>query len=247
LELKRIFENKRIGITIRELRNLSVSDIEDALSYIKEEFDSPVIDIEKKVIKEFSYNKERNEYFLFAIIDVPMKVKELVLEKGEYLIKDRYANFARNINVIIQLDSSNIIILSQSQREIQRFSKYLREITSGSFFPVSVKFKQENLHNIIREFDDVYHLKFSKNGNKSALITFRGYDLLSDGLVTNILSNDDYSIHEIGGYLPLSSGDLLKSYLNYKGRMLIFSDPDKLKTDDLFILIKTLEKMKEKR
>lgn len=246
MELERIIENNRLGITIRKLHDLSADNIEEALSYIKAEHDSPIIDTDKKVIKEFTYNKARNEYYLFAIIDVPIKLKELIYEEGKYIIKDQQQNFARNIDALIRLDSSNIILLSQSQREVQRFSKYIREMTSGVFLPVSLKFSQKKLNDIIKRFDSIRHLKLAETGEGKKTITFKGKDLLSDNLVNTTLYDNDYLIYEIGGYLSLSSERSVKSYLNHKGRLIILSDCDKLIMDDLFDLIKDLEKMEAK-
>lgn len=244
IRIDRVFENRRLGITFLKLRDFSVSNLASSVDAIRLEMKAPLIGIKRRAIQQFDYIEERDEYHLSAIIDVPIKIKELVIEEDELKTHERVEYFARNIEGIIQLKTATIILFSQSQREVRKFSKYIKEITLNGFKPVPIKFDSDGTRKIIKDFKEIYHLKVLKNDGRGVKsIRFDGENLLEDDIVSEILSDRNFGIAEIGGLRNLSFDSGLKCYLNNRGRVCIYGNQTTITTKNIYNLIQDIEKM----
>jgi hypothetical protein len=244
IQIDRVFENRGLGITFLKLRDYSVSKLTSSVDGIRLEMKAPLVGIKRRAIQQFDYIEERDEYHISAIIDVPIKIKELFIEEDELKTHERVEYFARNIEAIIQLKTATIILFSQSQREVRKFSKYIKEITLNGFKPVPIKFNSEGMRKMVKDFEIVHRIKISESGNQSVKsIRFDGQNLLDDDLVSEILSNGNFEIAEIGGIRPLSSDSYVKFYMNNRGRVCIYGDQNTITTKNIYNLIQDIEKM----
>ena len=244
IEINRVFENHRLGMTFLAFRSFSLGNLERSLDAIRLEKTVPLVGVKKRVIQRFDYVKEKEECHISSVIDLPIKVKELIIEEGELKTKERVEYFARNIEAIIRLKMPSIITFSQSQREVRKFNKYIKEITLKGFNPVPIKFNPEGVRKRVKDFEIVHHLKISESGNQSVKsIRFDGQNLLGDDLVSEILSNGNFEIVEIGGIRPLSSDSNVKFYMNNRGRVCIYGDQNTITTKNIYNLIQDIEKM----
>lgn len=244
IRIDRVFEKRGLGITFLKLRDYSVSKLTSSVDAIRLEMKAPLVGIKRRAIQQFDYIEERDEYHISAIIDVPIKIKELVIEDEELKINERVEYFARNIEGIIQLKTATIILFSQSQREVRKFSRYIKEITLNGFKPVPIKFNSEGMRKMVKDFEIVHRLKISESGNQSVKsIRFDGQNLLDDDLVSEILSNGNFEIAEIGGIRPLSSDSYVKFYMNNRGRVCIYGDQNTITIKNIYNLIQDIEKM----
>ena len=242
VRIDKVSENGRLGITFLKLRDFSVSNLASSADTIRLEMKAPLVGIKRRAIQQFDYIEARDEYHISAIIDVPVKIKELVIEGEELKINERVEYFARNIEGIIQLKTDTLILFSQSQREVRKFSKYIKEITLNGFKPVPTKVDSDGMRKIIKDFETIYHLKVLKNnGIDIKSIRFDGENLLEANLVSEILSNEIFEISEIGGIRPISSDNYVKFYINNRGRVGIYGDPSTITIENIYNLIRDVE------
>jgi hypothetical protein len=97
---------------------------------------------------------------------------------------------------------------------------------------------------MVKDFEIAHHLKISESGNQSVKsIRFDGQNLLDDDLVSEILSNGNFEIAEIGGIRPLSSDSYVKFYVNNRGRVCIHGDQTTITIKNIYNLIQDIEKM----
>jgi hypothetical protein len=243
LKLDDILKNRALGITIRQLSDSSRFDPSTSLNCLKLEHSSSKFE-KKSLIKEFLYDSKMDECYISAIIDIPIRLKELIEENGSYRINERTINFPKDITGIIHLSKSLVFFFSRNRREDQRFSKYITQITLGGFRPLPIKFDQEKLKKVIYDFRIINHLKIF-NENDRVSTTYKGKDLLSHNIIDNLLHDEDIFIYEIGGEYSLLEDNFHKLYLNHKGRVLIKDNVDILNNDDLANLLHTIEDMRE--
>jgi hypothetical protein len=244
IRIDRVFENRRLGISFLKLRDFSDSNLASSVDAIRLEMKAPLVGIKRRAIQQFDYIEERDEYHLSSIIDVPVKINELVIEAGELKTQERVEYFARNIEAISQLKTATIILFSQSQREVRKFNKYIKEITLKGFNPVPINFNPEGMRKMVKDFEIVHRLKISESGNQSVKsIRFDGQNLLDDNLVSEILSNRNFEIAEIGGIRPLSSDSYVKFYMNNRGRVCIYGDQTTITIKNIYNLIQDIEKI----
>lgn len=246
INLDRVLKNNRVGIKFLRLKNFSASNLESSLEAIKSEENPPLIENRKRAILSFEYNKEKEDYYISAIVDVPSKINEIFIENGIPRIKETRIDLLKNIEVIFRLKTLMFIVFSQGVRETRRLSKYIRKITLGEFYPVPVKLDQNKVHNLVDEFEEITHLKVSRNiDNKVKFITFHGEDLVADELVSKVISDHSCKIYEIGGIIPLSLDDSVKFYLNHRGRISIWGSLQTLNINNLYKLIENIEEKVE--
>jgi hypothetical protein len=243
LKLDDISKNRAIGITIRQLSDSARFDPSTCLNCLKLEYNSSKLD-KKSLIKVFFYDSKMDECYISAIIDIPIRLKELIEENGSYKINERTINFPKDITGIIHLSKSLAFFFSRTRREDQRFSKYLTQITLGGFRPLPIKFDQEKLKKVVYDFRVINHLKIF-NGNNQVSTTYKGKDLLSYNVIDNFQNDENMLIYEIGGEYPLIADSFHKIYLNHKGRVLIKDNADILNNEDLANLLHTIENMSE--
>jgi len=245
VDLNRVVEKQRIGITFRTLKNYSVSKLSDSLESLNLESEAPIIGATKRrAIEHFDLIKEENEYHISSMVTSPFKIKYPTIEAGVLKIKDRVEYNARYVEAIIRMQNNLMILFSQSQPEIIKFSKYIKEITLKGFNPTPLKFNKKIMKEILNHFIKINKLKILKNsGEGIKSIRFNGEDLLEDKYVSNILENEEFEIKEIGGEIPLSDNNLINFYVNYRGRIVAKGGKEILVLDNIYPIIKEIEKI----
>lgn len=243
LEIHEMFEARRLGISFLKLMDFSVGrDLEHAINAIQSEIDKTPLGVHRRIVQQFEHLKKERELHLSAIVEVPIKIKELVVDKKEVGIKERIEYYTRNIKAIIKLKENYIVFFAQSQNEVKELANYLRELTTMKFNPVRIKLAAENMRKVVQDFETLQQLKVNMKQPEIKFVRFSGNDLFGSPIVREILSNEENEIIEIAGIKTLSPGDKVKIHLNNNGRLWIYANPDKIGVGDIYNLVKDFEK-----
>lgn len=195
----------------------------------------PYSGLKRRIIEQFEYIEEKDEYHISAIIDIPIKVREISILEGKISIQEREEYIAQNVYSIINLKRAQLIVFTSNQKSVSRFKKYLKEVSLKHFFPIQIEIDRASMSNIINKFQSVSHLKFLKKKQVVNIksLKINGLNILADKLVMDMLSDTNFYISEIGGLLNLSSKLAFYAYINNHGRIRLRGKVSELKPNDL--------------
>jgi len=244
IRLHESFEGRRLGISFLKLSNFSIGrDLERAINSIQSAIDKPPVGVGRRIIQQFEYMKKDRELYLSVIVEVPIKIRELVVGGEEIEIKERTDYYTSKIQAIIRMEKNYIVIFAQNQKEVKEFTNYLRELTVMKLNPVSIQIAPEKVRKIVKEFETIQQLKITiKSADSISFIRFSGDDLLGSPIVREILSDEKNEISEIAGIKSLSYDNQIKLHLNNKGRLWIYKNPEEINTEDIYNLLRDFEK-----
>lgn len=239
-----IFEGSRLGVSFLKLSSFSIGqDLERAINSIQSAIDKPPIGVGRRIVQQFEYIERDRELYLSVIVEVPIKIKELVVDGGEIEIKERTDYYTRNVHAIIRMEKSYIVIFAQNQREVKEFANYLRELTAMKLNPVAIQIAPEKVRETVKEFETIQQLKITMDSSDPIkFIRFSGEDLLDSPIVREILSDEKNEIIEIAGIKFLSYDNQVKLHLNNKGRLWIYKNPEEIDAGDIYHLLRDFEK-----
>lgn len=244
IEINDLLKDKVLGITIRELGKSPGYDPITSLNCLKLEASASKFD-KKSVIKNINYDSKNDECYISAIIDVPLQIKELVDENGSPKIIGKSINFPRDISALIRLNKGIAIFFSKGRREVQKFSKHLKQITLGGLRPIPLEFDQSNIKYFLKSFKSINHLKIQDKNNQ-LVTTYKGPDLPLKKQILDQLNIPDISIYEIGGEFEIVSGEFYDLYINFKGRALLKGENKTIDPHDFNKFLKMIEDMRGK-
>lgn len=240
--LDETFEDNRLGVSFLKLENFSMGDIERSINAIHSAMNNPYVGTHKRIIKDFEYREKERELIISAILEVPLNVKELVVEGDKLKIKERTDYYTRKVQAIIRIDKGFIIILSQNVLGVREFSKYLREITVMKFNPVPIHINQDKMRKLINEFESIYNLKILMAAdNPIKFIRFNGIDLIDSPDVQKIISDEENEITEIAGIESLSNEIQVKLQVNNRGRVSIYKNSGEIDGKDIYNWLRYIE------
>lgn len=241
IRIDHITQYDRMGISIRNLKNLSVGNLPSAIDAIRIEAETSMHNY-KKIIQKFEIIKDRNEYHISSLVNVPMRFKELSMKEDKPELKDNKIEIYKNIESIIRLQSHTIFFFSSSQDSVIKLSNYIKKLTSKTFNPVPISIGRQNMKKILKNYVSIDHIKFLREGDYGLKrVSFSGSNLLKDKMILSILSNEDYMILEMNGKFMHSSGSY-NLYINKNGRIII-KDIEEIDLSDIQNLISTLEEI----
>ncbi len=162
----------------------------------------------------------KRDILLSTIIEIPITLKQLMLENDKFQVKNHVEYYPRYIRAIIRLTNQLVYIFAQSQTEVKFFIEYLKAITMDNIDPIPIIISSDNLKQILREFNTITQLKLILNEKKGLnFIRFSGRDLVSTTIVKEILNKDESSITDLGGIFALPNGTKSKIRINNKARI----------------------------
>lgn len=245
IEIINKFENQRLGISFLGLKNFSIGrDLERSIDLIQSEMDRIHTGVSRRIVENFEYLKKKRELHLSMIVEVPINTKKLVLENGKVDIQEQTYYYPRNIDAIVSIEQSYIVIFDQSQKEIKEFAEYLRELTVFKLNPVYVKLNNKSMRDMLKNFETIQRLKIVIGSEDSIrFIKCSGSNVLGYTFIAEILSNEKNEVAEIGGILSSSHENRIKVHLNNKGRLQIYTNPDKVYIESIYNIMEDLERM----
>ncbi len=239
IKLYYIINKNKLGISFRKIQNFTSENLENFIDYINIELENTKsnLKINKSSIQEFTYNRDKREFYFSVLLKRKKIIRELYYLEDE-LVKNEITGFTtRNIEVVIQLKKSLCIIFSKSKRDVEGFSNFIRKISLNNFYPSPLSFSSDGFKKIIKQIKNVRSLKLSiQESNKMVDIHFRGINLLEKDFIKNILNEQKFKILEIDGDL-LYKGLNLKVNFKKKGRIIITSNPELFTPDFITTII----------
>ncbi|MCK9405706.1 MAG: hypothetical protein M0Q47_04780 [Methanothrix sp.] len=243
VELQQLFETEIVGISFLALDGFSIGkELERTVNIIKSEINKTPLGIRRKIIKKIDYLSKNREIHISASVEMPIKTKELTLDKGQIQIDEKTIFYPRDLYAIIKLDKNYILIFSRNYQEVKEFVSYIRNLSSGKLDPIKFEFQPSILVEMANQFEAIHQLKIILSQSENMrYIRFGGTSLLDHPLVKSLISDKGSEIIELSGFKMTHSGKKIKVHFNNKGRLRIYKS-NEYNSEDVYSLINDFER-----